>query len=197
MRDTLIIKLGKDMQRIHHATNPMSDVISTQALDTAFAAIYQKRKDDHANSDIWALSLNWTEIRHTLQTQLLAGTYQLSPIAAYSTKKGRLTRWGAKDAVVLKALSLILTPHVSNTVGKACCHIKGHGGSKGGVRQLKSKIKSFRYVLKSDVASFYDSMDHSILLEAVKETIKDKRIISLIQQYMNRVEVDHGAPSRH
>jgi len=93
---------------------------------------------------------------------------------------------------VLKALTLILTPQVSNTVGQACFHLKGHGGLKGGVRQLKSFRKDYSYVLKSDVASFNDSMDHQILLDTVKETIKDKRIISLMQLYMNRVEVDHG-----
>jgi len=180
------------MHHKHHATNLMSAVISTSALDAAFAAIYQKRKKDHANSDIWALSRNWAKIRQTLQAQLLAGTYLLSPISAYSTKKGRLTRWSAQDAVVLKALSQIITPHVSQIVGLACCHLKDHGGLKGGVRQVKTNLKDYRYVLKSDVASFYDSMDHQIVLETVKESIKDKRIISLIHQYMNRVEVDHG-----
>jgi len=60
---------------IHHS-NRMSKVIATDVLEQAFASVYQKRRKDSANSDIWSLSLHWASIKKTLQIDLLAGTYQ-------------------------------------------------------------------------------------------------------------------------
>lgn len=60
------------------------------------------------------------------------------------------------------------------------------------MRNAGIQLANFNYAIKSDVANFYESMDHEILLEHCKEIIKDARIIAIIHQYMNRVEVLSG-----
>lgn len=180
------------MNKLIHNSNRMSQVIAKDVLDQAFAAVYQKRQKDSANSDIGSLSLPWRSVQKSLQIDLLAAPYPLSPVAVYLSAKGRLTRWSAKDAVVLKALTLVLSVIVSQHVGKRCCHLKGHGGLKSGIRPVRNNSSQYRYVIKSDVARVYDSMDHQMVLDHVKKGVGDKRIIALIAQYMNRVEVLQG-----
>ena len=180
------------MKPLHHASNLMSDVISNTVLDSAFAHVCKAREDKPANHDIWHLRFHWAPIKESLQDRLLQGTYQLSPLSVYSTCQGTYSSWASLDAVVLKALSIILTPVVSHFVTKHCTHLKHHGGIKGAVTKVKRCVSHYRHVIQSDVASYYHSMQPSLVLEHCKEIIKDKRVLLLIHQYVSRCEVRDG-----
>ena len=46
--------------------------------------------------------------------------------------------------------------------------------------------------MKSDVRQYYESMDHEQVLTHCRMFIKDKRILSLIAQYLNHCEIFNG-----
>ncbi len=178
--------------KISHDTNLLSQVVSTENLDNAFKAVYPRRQKNGPNSCIWSLSLRWPEVRDEMRIRLLAGNYELSPVSVYRSDQGYLSCWGSYDAVILKALSLVLAPLVSDSVGTRCYHLRGHGGIKGAMTKLRSNTAQYQYAIKSDVHQFYDSMNHKLVLTHCKTLIKDKRIIHLIAQYLNRCEVLDG-----
>ncbi len=180
---------------MHYASNLMSRVISSAVLEAAFAAVVKRREQDSHNSDIWWLRRHWGTEKQALRSRLLSGTYQLSPLAVLGSRdEHRLTRWTALDAVVLKAITLVLTEELQPKMDARCHHLKGNGGLKRGVNRVHDAIApgEFHYVVKSDIADFYASMDHEVLLAQCRQLIKDERIIKIIQQYMNRVEVHNG-----
>ena len=92
--------------------------------------------------------------------------------------------WSARDAVVLKALSLVLAQRLP--FSKHCTHIKGYGGSKGAVRQVLRHLPEQRFVLKTDVQGYYASIDHQRLLDRLAAHITDRRVLNLIGQYLKR-----------
>jgi RNA-directed DNA polymerase len=146
--------------------------------------------------------LHWEQHRERICGELLAGAYQLSPVQVFGSRDGhRLTRWSAQDSVVLKALSWVLTQDWMPHIDSRCHHVKGHGGLKGAVKEVAHAIKDsaqrlmsggYRYVVKSDIADFYASMDHATLLELCERRVKDARVLELLSQYMNRVEIHRG-----
>jgi RNA-directed DNA polymerase len=179
----------------HFSSNLMSRVCTRALLEQAKTHVYRCRLNDHHNSDIWDLCFHWETYRDALQQQLIQGTYQLSPLSVFGSQNGhRLTRWSARDAVVLKALTIVLTEVLTPVVDPRCHHVTGNGGLKGAVGAVRAKIKTgqYRHLIKSDIANYYASMDHELLLGLCKKQIKDTRVINLLQQYMNRVEVHHG-----
>jgi RNA-directed DNA polymerase len=189
----------------HYATNQMSRVSATALLDQAKNYIYAQRCQDYANSDIWDLSLHWEKHRARIREELLTGTYQLSPVQVFGSRDGhRLTRWSAQDAVVLKALSWVLTADWTPHIDSRCHHVKGHGGLKGAVKEVAHAIKAgnprlengssseYHFVVKSDIADYYVSMHHATLLALCAKRVKDPRVLELLSQYMNRVEVHRG-----
>jgi hypothetical protein len=133
--------------------------------------------------------------KQALRESLLGGTYQLSPLMVLGSRDGhRLTRWTALDTVALKAITLVLTEAVKPVVDLRCHHLKGNGGLKRGVNRVHDAIESgtFNFAVKSDIADFYASMPHDLLLKQCGKIIKDHRILAILQQYMNRVEVHQG-----
>jgi RNA-directed DNA polymerase len=190
---TAMSKLDKSTNKKVHHTNLMSEIISNENLDKALEHVYKSRKNETHNSDIWSLSLYWENNKKAIRKELLSGKYLLTQLSVFKGGDGKYySRFSSRDAVVLKAVAMILDSIIIEDVGDRCFHLKGHGGLKGAIREASSLIKDYTYVIKSDVADFYASTNHKILLDHCKAIIKDKRIISILYQYMNRLEVYNG-----
>jgi retron-type reverse transcriptase len=187
------------MKKIYNS-NMMSEITSSSVMDEAFTNVYKARLKDHANSDIWRLSLAWSLYKHRLREQLLSGTYQLSPLSVYFNHDGEyVSRYCSKDAVVLKAISIVMGQVINTGItNKVCYHLKGNGGLKRAVIDVShniqniKKMNEYNFVIKSDIANFYESMDHKIVMEHCEKIIKDKRILTIINQYLNRLEICDG-----
>jgi RNA-directed DNA polymerase len=67
------------------------------------------------------------------------------------------TFWGAADALVLKAIALVLGDEVAPHLSEHCWHLKGRG-LKAAVSKTQSMISGYKFVLRSDVDSYYASM---------------------------------------
>lgn len=171
----------------------MSEVTSNPVLEQALKHVSKCRENDSHNNDIWQVRFYWPKIKEEIRHTLLNGTYQLSPVQVCGNKNGhRLTRWTAIDAIVLKAISIVLTEPIQQQIDSRCYHIKGNGGVKGAINKVHDFIKGYKFAIKSDIADFYASMDHQIVMEHCKQVIKDKRILTIIQHYLTRVEITHG-----
>ncbi len=48
---------------------------------------------------------------------------------------------------------------------RSCAHLKGHGGVKGALRYIARRQPNYRYVARFDVARYYESMRHDLLLD--------------------------------
>ena len=184
---------GGHMKSYVHSSNLISEVTSNQNLKSAFSFICKARNNEHHNSDIWSVRRNWREVRTKIRNTLQNGQYQLSPVALFRCKTtGRyLTRWSSVDAIVLQAISFVISKIVGEQTDLRCTHIKGNGGLKGATTMVNDSLRqqAYRFVIKSDVANFYDSMDHQRVMDCCKTVIKDKKIQTIIAQYLNRVEV--------
>ena len=46
-----------------------------------------------------------------------------------------------------------------------CTHLKGHGGSKHTVTEIQHDLHNNTFVFRTDVKSYYESINHEILLD--------------------------------
>ena len=96
----------------------------------------------------------------------------------------------ARDALVLKALALVLAKYLP--VSRRCTHLKGHGGAKYAAREVRDHLAANRFALRTDVKSYYASIDHLMLLDQLAVHIKDRRVLKLIGQYLRRTSERGG-----
>ncbi len=120
-----------------------------------------------------------------MQSEILAGRYRFGLLSRVELADGEeIDLWSARDALVLKALAMVLARHLP--VSRSCTHVKGHGGAKAAVREVVAKLADNRFVLKTDVKSYYASIDHHLLLDRMAAHIRDKAVLNLIGQYLRR-----------
>ena len=165
---------------------------SEEVLNLAYEWLCERRKEFSYNADVWDLRWRWEKIRPQLQEQLLAGTYRLGTVKRYQTPEKTIELWSAVDALVLKALSIVLSRRLVPIFSKSCYHLAGHGGAKKAVRDVAANLKQNSFVFRSDVESFYASIDHDLLFAQLKEHIDEPRILDILWQYMRRTVYDCG-----
>lgn len=82
-----------------------------------------------------------------------------------------------------------LTPSLTPSLSRHCFHLKGKG-AKSCVRQLQQAVNHYRYVCRSDVDSYYASIDQTILLQQLKQHVTDEGLLALLKRALERVD-DH------
>ena len=103
-------------------------IASDDIIDRAYEWLCKARKDYHHNNDVWQVRRWWEEKKPILQDQLVAGKYRFRAQRLIRGKERIVELWYAMDALVLKALTIvlgeILRPHLSDRV----FHLAGSGG---------------------------------------------------------------------
>ena len=163
--------------------------IDETLLEKAFKDVRKSRLHHCSNASIWDVSLHWSEIKQRLLKNIHLGHYQLSPCVSYFKDGEWRSYWDAQDAVVLKALYYLLQEKMNIP---NCHHLKGHGGIHGSIKALHQAKPHYQKVFKSDIDSYYASINHQILLNQLKSYSQCPIIMDLFKQYMKRVEIKNG-----
>ncbi len=99
---------------------------------------------------------------------------------------------GACDALVLKAISLTLAPLFTKDHYPDCTHIKDSGGVQGALTKVRDAMLDYAHLLKSDIHSYYDSIDQKVLAKQLSQLIHCPILLDLINQYCARTEIRDG-----
>ena len=94
-------------------------------LDAAYEWLCRRRRDYSANADVWALRRCWPREKEQIKAELLSGNYRFSLLTRITLKDGDdADLWSARDALVLKALAIVLGKHLP--ISPRCSHLKGN-----------------------------------------------------------------------
>ena len=77
-------------------------------------------------------------------------------------------KWCPKSRLTQRTALNLLRHDLKPVLNRRCKHLKGHGGVKGTVRYLNRVVDRYAYVARFDVVSYYESMDHALLLGLIK-----------------------------
>ena len=158
-------------------------------LDAAFAWLCHRRRDGPADADIWFFRRDWVDEKERIKEALLAERL-LERVTRADGSGGGL--WSARDAQVQKALTLVSGRVLP--VSPRCTQVKGNGGAKAAVRRVAAALAANRFVLRTDVKSYYPSIDAMLLMERLARQIRERDILTLLGQYLRRT-AEHGAGS--
>ena len=168
----------------------MKEIASDAVIDQAYEWLCKQRRRYAHNNDVWDVRLRWDELKPQLQADLLAGEYRFSPVQRYQSRGESLEVGSAMDALVLKAMQIVLSDRLD--LPKSCTHLKGHGGAKAAVRHVVENLKDRPFVFRSDVKQYYASIDHEILMDQLRDKIQDKIVLNLIWQYLGHTAYQDG-----
>ena len=83
---------------------------------------------------------------------------------------------------------LSIQPHLP----KSCYHVKNHGGLKKAVQQTHKALPDYQYVFRSDVKSYYESVDFNILFTIIETYVHHPILVKLVVKSCYRTETRGG-----
>jgi RNA-directed DNA polymerase len=169
----------------------LAQLASDDVLEAAYEWLCRRRRDYSANADVWAFRCRWAQEKNRIKYELWSGGYRFSLLSRVTLHNDdEFNLWSSRDALVLKALAIVLAEHLP--FSRRCTHLKGHGGSKYAVREVRDHLPA-SFVLRTDVKSYYASIDHFVLLDLLATHVKDRRVLNLLSQYLRRTAERGGA----
>jgi len=129
----------------------------------------------------------WYRQAEALIESFRSGTYRFDVQAKITLSCGdTIALWSSQDALIIKVVTAIIQDKLKPFLLKTCYHLKGHGGLKGAVRDVMEQLPKYTFFCKTDVTSYYGSIDHYTLLMKLNDYIDDRIIIGYVWQFLNR-----------
>lgn len=153
----------------------------------AFIWLKKSRKHYPSSSDIWDFRQKWDETSKHIIKSFIRGTYEFDVQKKIHKSNGEtLALWLSSDALILKVLTCLIQKILTPFLSRNCYHLKGNGGLKGAVNDVLRQYPDYRFFMKTDVRSYYDSIDHHILLMKLKNYIEDRKLLRYVWQFLIR-----------
>jgi hypothetical protein len=96
----------------------------------------------------------------------------------------RCVRWSPDSRATIRACQRALQAALADTLSLRCTHVKGHGGLKGAVRWAHGRSARMPFVARFDIQSYYDNLDHGVLLRQLDEARVDAWLIATVAAYL-------------
>jgi len=134
-----------------------------------------------------------------LSNKLKEGTYVPRAVRrTWIDKPGRAERRPlgiptVEDRIVQTALKLVLEPIFEREFFRHSYGFRPQRGAKDALRRVDGLLKDdHRWVVDADLKSYFDTIDHDLLMEMVEEHISDGRILDLIKAFLQADVIDKG-----
>ena len=97
----------------------------------------------------------------------------------------RFVRWCPASRAVLRDVKSRLAVELKSWLSSRCVHVKGRGGAKQCTRYTQMLTDRYPFVARFDIRSYYESMDHGVLLTQLQAAGVDPILLKIVEDYLS------------
>jgi len=92
-----------------------------------------------------------------------------------------------KDRIVQTALKMVLEPIFENEFLELSYGFRPGRGCKDALREVDRLLKEgYTWVVDADVKSYFDTISHDLLIDRLREKVRDGKILNLIRLFLKQ-----------
>ena len=177
----------------------LEQILSPDNLNTAYKSVIRNKGMGGIDNMSCEQLLPWLLTnKESLIRSLLDGSYRPTPVKRVEIPKenGKKRLLGIPtvvDRMVQQAINQVLTPIYERQFSKTSYGFRPRRGCHDALRGAQRIVnEGYRYVVDLDLERFFDTVNHSKLIEILSRTIKDGRVVSLIHKYLRSGVMNKG-----
>ena len=166
-------------------------ILSPDNLNKAYKAVVRNKGCGGVDKMSCEELLPWLRSnKDELICSLFDGSYRPNPVRRVDIPKdnGKMRQLGIPtvvDRLVQQAINQALMPIYERQFSNRSYGFRPHKSCHHALHEAKKIInEGYHYVVDLDLECFFDTVNHSKLIEILSRTIKDGRVISLIHKYL-------------
>ncbi len=181
---------------ITNADQPSYGMLEQILSPTNMNRAYKKVKSNNGSGGIDKMEVEslrdyLVANKDKLIQSILGGTYRPNPVRRVEIPKdnGKMRMLGVPtvfDRVIQQAITQILSPIYDKQFSTNSYGFRPKRNAHQALNKCKDHITDgYKYAVDMDLEKFFDTVNHSKLIEVLSRTVQDGRVISLIHRYLN------------
>ncbi|GBF22562.1 MULTISPECIES: group II intron reverse transcriptase/maturase [Arenibacter] len=178
-------------------TNQLGDgllelIVSPSNLNKAYLQVKRNKGSGGVDKmEVESLKDYLVTHKDKLIASILKGTYRPNPVRRVLIPKdnGQKRQLGIPtviDRCIQQAIAQVLPPMYEPQFSDNSYGFRPRRNAHGALRKCQAYItEGYKYAVDLDLEKFFDTVNHSKLIEILSRTVKDGRVISLIHKYLN------------
>ena len=148
-------------------------------------------------------ALPWLkEHRDELLESIRSGKYKPSPVRRVEIPKdnGDVRKLGIPtviDRIIQQAIAQVLIPIYEPKFSNGSYGYRPHRSAKDAILKVKEYAdEGYKFAVCLDLSKYFDTLCHELLMNMLRQDIKDKRLIDLIKKYLKSGVMENGIVMR-
>lgn len=177
----------------------LEKVLSRDNLNRA----YKRVKANKGASGVDGMTVNeagsWLkEHKGELLEKIRNGQYKLSPVRRVEIPKdnGGVRKLGIPtviDRIIQQAIAQVLTPIYEPKFSDGSYGYRPNRSAKDAIAKARDYAdKGYQYAVCLDLSKYFDTLNHELLMNMLRQDIHDKRLIDLIKKYLKSGVMKNG-----
>ncbi|MCY6343399.1 MULTISPECIES: group II intron reverse transcriptase/maturase [Bacteroides] len=174
-------------------------ILSPDNLNRAYKAVVGNKGSGSIDKMSCEQLLPWfLANKDELTSSLQQGTYRPNPVPRVEIPKdnGKKRLLGIPtvvDRLVQQSINQVLTPIYERQFSKTSYGFRPKRSCHDALRKAQEIVdEGYKYVVDLDLERFFDTVNHSRLIDILSRTITDGRVVSLIHKYLSSGVINRG-----
>ena len=174
-------------------------VLERENLNRAFKRVKANKGASGVDGMTVDEVLPWLkEHREELLDSIRNGKYKPLPVRRVEIPKdnGGKRKLGIPtviDRIIQQAIAQVLIPIYEPKFSEGSYGYRPHRSAKDAILKVKEYAdKGYKYAVCLDLSKYFDTLNHELLMNMLRQDIKDKRLIDLIKKYLKSGVMENG-----
>ena len=189
-----------ERERTQHEEGLWEKIFSRENLQAALGRVQENKGGPGVDGmTTEELSGHLKEHWSSIQRKLEEGKYQPGPIKKQEIPKpgGGMRKLGIPtvlDRFIQQAMQQVLSPNFEPMFSEHSYGFRPGRSAHDAVKAAQGYIQDgYMWVVDIDLERFFDTVNHDRLMASMKETVKDKRVLRLVNKYLKAGVMVNGA----